>query len=208
VKQRIVAIDTTSEFGSIALVEDGRTVEELLLHSPDGFAHILFPQLQRLMDRHGWKHCPDTGYVAAAGPGSFTGVRVGIAAIKGLAEAAGAKAGVVSSLKAVASFGTAPLRAPLLDARRGEVYAALFDSGLRLKSPEVVACLPHFLSSLPETGVEFLTPTPYLLAHATQTPRALAAALARLGASHLADPITLDANYVRRSDAELKWSDR
>ena len=52
---RIVAIDTTSEFGSLALVEDGQVVEEMLLHSPDGFAHILFPQLVRLMDRHGWR---------------------------------------------------------------------------------------------------------------------------------------------------------
>jgi tRNA A37 threonylcarbamoyladenosine modification protein TsaB len=64
---RIVAIDTTSEFGSLALVEDGQVVEELLLHSPDGFAHILFPQLVRLMDRHGWRFGEVTGYAAGAG---------------------------------------------------------------------------------------------------------------------------------------------
>ncbi len=205
---RIIAIDTTGQFGSIALLEDHATVEELLLESPDGFAHVLFPQLERLMQRHAWRHESVTGYVAAAGPGSFTGVRVGLAAVKGLAEAAGARAAAVSNLEAMASFGTAPLRAPFYDARRGEIYGALYDSSLTLHGHESVAKFPAWHAHLP-TGAELLTPDPSVFqVDATVTPRALAAALGRLGATRLADPVQLDANYVRRSDAELNWIDR
>ena len=205
---RIVALDTTSEFGSIALFEDGQVIEELLLSSPDGFAHVLFPHLERLMSRHGWSWTGVTGYAAAAGPGSFTGVRVGLAAVKGLAEAAGARAAAVSNLQAMASFGTAPLRAPFYDARRGEIYGALYNDRLAPCGPEVVAGFTSWLASLP-AGAELLTPDPAVFAvQATPTPRALAGAIARLAAGRLDDPAALDANYVRRSDAELHWADR
>ncbi|MBI4892889.1 MAG: tRNA (adenosine(37)-N6)-threonylcarbamoyltransferase complex dimerization subunit type 1 TsaB [Acidobacteria bacterium] len=205
---RIIAIDTTGQFGSLALLEDQATVEELLLESPDGFAHVLFPQLERLMQRHGWRPETVAGYVAAAGPGSFTGVRVGLAAVKGLAEATGAKAAAVSNLQAMASYGSAPLRAPFCDARRGEIYGALYDSALSRHGHETVAPFPAWRAHLP-AGAELLTPDPSIFqVEATPTPRALAAAIGRLGAARLVDPVQLDANYVRRSDAELNWTDR
>ncbi|MEJ5367591.1 MAG: tRNA (adenosine(37)-N6)-threonylcarbamoyltransferase complex dimerization subunit type 1 TsaB [Bryobacteraceae bacterium] len=202
---RIVGIDTTSEFGSLALAEEGRVVAEVLLHSPDGFAHVLFQQLERLLKRHGWKWEQVTGFAAAAGPGSFTGVRVGLAAAKGLAEASGALAAAISNLQAMASFGTAPLRAPFYDARRGEIYGALYDDHLEPLGPEVVMKFPAWLASLPP-GAELLTPDPAPFGvKATVTPRALAGAVAMLAFDRLEDPAKLDANYVRRSDAELHW---
>lgn len=205
---RIVALDTTSEFGSIALLEDGEVLEELLLSSPEGFAHLLFPHLERLLRRHGWPWTGVTGFAAAAGPGSFTGVRVGLAAVKGLAEAAGARAAAVSNLQAMASFGTAPMRAPFFDARRGEIYAALYDERLNLCGREVVARFASWRASLPPDA-ELLTPDPTVFGTAaTITPRALAGAVGRLAVDRLADPAALDANYVRRSDAELNWVDR
>lgn len=209
---RIVAIDTTSEFGSLALVENGRVVEEMLLHSPDGFAHILFPQLVRLMDRHGWRFGEVTGYAAGAGPGSFTGVRVGLTAAKGLAETAGLRAAAISNLEAMAAFGSSELRAPFFDARRGEIYAALYNSKLEAVRPERAQPLPEWLASLPREA-ELLTPDAEPFAGAlgawpvTQTPRALAGAIGRLAETRLQDPILIDANYVRRSDAELHWKD-
>jgi len=204
---RIVALDTATEFGSLALVENGTVVEEVPLHSPDGFAHVLFPQLERLLARHEWRWDSVQGFAAGAGPGSFTGVRVGLAAVKGLAEAAGAKAAAVSNLRAIASFGSAPLRAPFLDARRGEIYGAIYDDRLELHGEEVVARLQHWLDTLP-AGVEFLTtdPAPFAVAVSAQAvPRWLAGAIGRLAADLLTDPAALDANYVRRSDAELHW---
>lgn len=202
---RIVAIDTTSEFGSVALAEDRRVVEEMLLHSPDGFAHVLFQHLERLLKRHGWRWEQVTGFAAAAGPGSFTGVRVGLAAAKGLAEASGALAAAISNLQAMAWFGKAALRAPFFDARRGEIYGALYDAHLRLLGPEVVMKFPAWRASLP-AGAELLTPDPAPFGvEATVTPRALAGAVALLAFDRLEDPAKLDANYVRRSDAELHW---
>jgi tRNA threonylcarbamoyladenosine biosynthesis protein TsaB len=205
--KRIVAIDTTGQFGSLALVQDGVVVEEMLLESPDGFAHVLFPHLDKLMLRHGWSHASVTGYAAAAGPGSFTGVRVGLAAIKGLAEAAGARAAAVSNLMAMASYGSAALRAPFFDARRGEIYGAVYDSSLRLIGRETVGPFGAWQESLPAEA-ELLTPAPEVFGVvATKTPRGLAGAIGRLAGTLLADPASIDANYVRRSDAELKWKD-
>lgn len=212
-KTRIVAIDTVSEFGSLALLEDGALLEEVELLAPDGFGHVLFPALIRLMDRHGWRHETVTGYAAGAGPGSFTGVRVGLAAIKGLAEAAGARCAAVSNLKAMALHGSSPIRAPFCDARREQVYGGLFNAALQQLRPEVVEPLDAWLNALPTGDLEFLTPDPgpYLAAlghrQVTITPRALATAIGRLAIEVLSDPAAIDANYVRRSDAELHWKE-
>jgi tRNA threonylcarbamoyladenosine biosynthesis protein TsaB len=210
--KRIVAIDTTSEFGSIALVQDGEVVEETLLHSPDGFGHVLFPRLAQLMEAHGWRFDQVYGFAAGAGPGSFTGVRVGLAAVKGLAETAGVQAAAVSNLEAMASFGASQLRAPFFDARRGEIYAALYDSSLKPVRPAAAQPFAIWLASLPPEA-ELLTPDPSPFAEAasgrsiTTTPRALAGAIGRLALTQLRDPVALDADYVRRSDAELNWKD-
>jgi tRNA threonylcarbamoyladenosine biosynthesis protein TsaB len=200
---RLLAIDTTSESGSIALADDGRVLEEVALDSPDGFAHILFPEIERLLARHGAKITDIEGFAAAAGPGSFTGVRVGLTAAKGLAEAAGRKVVAVSNLQALAWFGTKPLRAPVIDARRGEIFGAVYDADLRLVHSEVVMKYEDFLHTLPAGDVEVIAD-----AH-----EPLAGAIARIAAARFQaglaqDPAEIDANYVRRSDAELMWRDR
>lgn len=146
-------------------------------------------------------------FVAASGPGSFTGVRVGLACIKGLAEALGKPATAVSNLRAIASFGTAPLRAPVLDARRGEVYGAIYNDAGAIVQRETVVKFESWLAALP-TGAEILSPD-YAAdgVPITRTPRELAAAVARLAPAQAGDPAALDANYVRRSDAELFWKE-
>ena len=193
---------------SAALVQDGVVLDEIALHAPEGFGQILFPALERLMARHAWRHESVTGYAAGAGPGSFTGVRVALAAIKGLAEASHAKAAAVSNLEAMATYGSAPIRAPFFDARRGQIYCATYNAALELQGDELVAEFLSWRAALP-AGAELLTPDPALYGvDATTTPRALAGAIGRLAAARLADPVTIDANYVRRSDAELNWVDR
>jgi tRNA threonylcarbamoyladenosine biosynthesis protein TsaB len=204
---RVLAIDTTGAFGSLALLDNGALLEEVPLHAPDGFAHVLYPQLEALLARRGVALDSIDLFAAAAGPGSFTGVRVGLAAVKGLAEGLGRKAAAVSNLRALASFGSAPLRAPFLDARRGEIYGAVYDANLTLVQEEIVAAFPAWRAALPD-GVELLTQDPALfpVEQCTPAPRALAAAVARVAARDGGvDPVALDANYVRRSDAELHW---
>ena len=221
---KILAIDTTREFGSLALAESGRLIEEVLLHSPDGFSPILFDRVRRLLDAHDCAVDRIDCFAAASGPGSFTGVRVGLAAIKGLAEALNKPAVAVSNLKALATFGTAPVRAVVLDARRGEIYGAVYGSDLKVLDPEMVSKFPAWLERLPEGVLEFIaldfTPyrgtlagTRFAQAPVIEAPRAQAAAIAkiawqRLTANQAQDPAALDANYVRRSDAELFWKDQ
>jgi tRNA threonylcarbamoyladenosine biosynthesis protein TsaB len=202
----LLAIDTTSEFGSLALflagAEGDRVLEEVAMHSRDGFAHVMFPEIERLLARHNLKITDVEGFAAAAGPGSFTGVRVGLTAAKGLAEATDRKVVAISNLQAVASFATRALRAPVIDARRGDIYGAVYDAELRLVAPEVVMKLDDWLRTLP-AGTEVIDSPPKLLAGAIAR-----IAARRFQAGLAQDPAEIDANYVRRSDAELMWRDK
>jgi tRNA threonylcarbamoyladenosine biosynthesis protein TsaB len=197
--KRILALDTTGEAGSIALVQHGAVVEELAMQSPDGYAHVLFGEIEALLARRRLSITDIDVFAAAAGPGSFTGVRVGLAAVKGLAEATGKKVAAISNLRAVASFGTKELRAATIDARRGEIYGGVYNSALDLISEEVVMPLPQWLATLPSDAevIEYDS-------------RPLAGAIGKIAAEHpelARDPAEIDANYVRRSDAELLWRD-
>jgi tRNA threonylcarbamoyladenosine biosynthesis protein TsaB len=229
----ILAIDTTSESASIALVDVGQAIlspakcaenvtviEEVLLESPDGFAHVLFDEIDRLLSRHNLAIGQIDGFAVAAGPGSFTGVRVGLTAAKGLAEATGRKVVAVSNLQALASLGTLPLRAVVIDARRGEIYGAVYDAQLNPVRGELVIKYDDWLRTLstgdPKFDLEFITAgfpiTGAGNARVTQAPRALAGAVGKIAASRFAAglaeaPSAIDANYVRRSDAEVSWKD-
>jgi tRNA threonylcarbamoyladenosine biosynthesis protein TsaB len=215
----ILSIDTTSEFGSIALTEGDRTIDEIPLHSPDGFGHILFQRIEQLLARHEVDVNHIDCFAAASGPGSFTGVRVGLTAVKGLAEATGKRVVAVSNLRALAFFGTAPLRAAVLDARRGEVYGAVYNDRLEIVAPEVVIKFPAWVQTLPQCGFEFIAVdfSPFLASvdpniPVITAPRALAAAIGRIASKEYregraSDPVAIDANYVRRSDAELFWKE-
>jgi len=205
-----LAVDTTAEFGSIALGDD-----EVLLHEPRGFSGVLFGQIEALLARQD-KRLEDIDlFAGASGPGSFTGVRIGLAAIKGLAEVLGKPAIAVSNLEALAEYGSADLRATVIDARRGEIYGALYDRSGGQIIPEMVVAFPKFLELLGDREVEWIATDfdPFRQAVAgaktiTTAPRALAGAIAkiamrRLESGAVSDPDSIEANYVRRSDAEL-----
>lgn len=216
---RILAVDTTSAFGSVAVSEDDRVVEQLPLHSPDGFSQVLFEHLERLLRRHDWNIRSVDCFAAASGPGSFTGVRIGLTAIKGLAEAVGRPAFAVSNLQALAACGDSDVRAVVMDARRGEVYGAVYDRELRIVAPEVVVPFRDWMANLPSNVTQVISPNfgPFRPSFHANIPvleeRAIAAAVARIARARLLagehpDPAESDANYVRRSDAELNWVDK
>lgn len=171
------------------------------MESPDGFSHVLFGELEALLARHGWTIRDADAIAAAGGPGSFTGVRVSLAAAKGLAEAAGKPVLAVSNLQAGATFGTGAVRAPWIDARRGEVYGGLYSADLDALGEERVTAFERWRASLPERAELIAVDG-----------RALAGAIARIAAERLArgertSPEAIDANYVRRSDAEMFWKE-
>jgi tRNA threonylcarbamoyladenosine biosynthesis protein TsaB len=201
VSVRVLALDTTGETGSLAVAIDDRIIEQVELHSADGFAHVIFVEIERLLTRHQLTLRDIDCFASASGPGSFTGVRVGLTAAKGLAEATGKKVIAISNLQALAWHGTRPLRAPVIDARRGEIYGAVYNAELECVQEEIVTTYENWRASLPTGDIEIITARPLLAgAIALIAARQFAAGLGK-------DPAEIDANYVRRSDAELLWKD-
>jgi tRNA threonylcarbamoyladenosine biosynthesis protein TsaB len=211
----LLAIDTTSDFGSIALLNDRIVVEEVAIHSPDGFAHVIFQEIDRLLRRHSVQISNLDGFASASGPGSFTGVRMGLTAAKGLAESCRRRMVAVSNLEALAWFGTRALRAPVIDARRGEIYGAVYDTSGNVVQSEVVSKLDAWIGLLPGGDLELIpraVDLPLIPFPVTRAPRELARAVGAIAVDRFArglaiDPAEADANYVRRSDAELFWRD-
>lgn len=213
---KLLAVDVTGDWGSLAILEGASVLEEVELHSPDGFGHMLFPAIQELMAKHSLTLRDLDGFAAASGPGSFTGVRVGLSAVKGLAEALELKVAAVSNLQALASLGRAALRAPVIDARRGQIFGAVYAEDLGIVQEETVMEFSRWAAQLP-ADVELVTrglaiPPELRRFAVTEASRPLAAAIGRIGAWRFGqgmeqDPMEIDANYVRRSDAELFWKD-
>lgn len=215
----MLGIDTTTALGSLALADGGTVIEEMPLHSPDGFGHTVFGEIAALLVRRGLRLADIALFAAAAGPGSFTGVRVGLTAVKGFAAALGKPAAAISNLQALALLGVGSRRAAVLDARRGEIYGAIYDESGTALSRETVAEFGNWLEALPqlETSFVFTDPAPFAAAMDASrfagaaritACRALAGAVARLAWGHAQNPELLDANYVRKADAELFWVDR
>ncbi len=198
-------------------MEDGRIVEEVALFAPDGYGQLLFGQMEALLKRLGIAITAIDCFATARGPGSFTGVRVGLAAMKGLAFATTKPVCAIPNLEAIAFLGSAPLRAAFIDARRQQIFAAIYDEQLKVVSPEVVTSLPQWLSGIGEQDVEFLSTdlAGYELGNrpAKSVGNNLAGVVGRLSYGRFMQglaqhPGELDANYVRRADAELFWEDK
>jgi tRNA threonylcarbamoyladenosine biosynthesis protein TsaB len=221
----LLALDTTSRHGSFALARDGAVLEAVAVEAPDGFGQIVFQHVSDLLKRHGVALSEIDCYAAASGPGSFTGIRVGLTAVKAFAEVHAKPVAAISNLLALASLAEGRYRAPILDARRGEVFAAVYDEQLRPVVHEAAVRWPLFLKSVAEQHVTFIGQTPGIFEAGAAAERQarpnwrytaagepLASAIARLASARHAcgetlPPEAADANYVRRSDAELKWKD-
>ena len=209
-----LAVDTTADRGSIALADEAGVREEVALESPRGFGQTIFGEIEALLQRHGVVLEEIRLFAGASGPGSFTGVRVGLATIKGLAESLGRPAVAISNLEALGALGTGEFRATVIDAHRGEVFAALFKAQGAAVMPEAVLRLSVFVDALGAHSVQWISPDEILLAalpagsNLLLAPAAMAGTIAtlairRLAGGSAADPAIIEANYVRRSDAEL-----
>jgi tRNA threonylcarbamoyladenosine biosynthesis protein TsaB len=205
-----LALDTAATIGSIALADARGVIAEARLEAPGGFGQVLFAEIEALLTRAKVRLADIELYAAASGPGSFTGVRIGLAAIKGLAEVAGKPAVGISNLEALAQFGSAGLRAPVIDARRGDVFAALFAGDGAEVIPASVLPFREFVALVGDRSVEYISADFDPGVPVTSAPVELAATIARLAIARcvsgaLCDPATIEANYVRRSDAEVFW---
>lgn len=211
---RILAVDTSSERGSVCLAADGEVVGEVRLRSSVQHSDRLFRSIDFLF-KYSPFGLPDVElFVAARGPGSFTGLRVGLAAMEAFSSAEKKPASGVSTLEALAWKCKIDeiLLAPVIDARRGEVYGALYrrqDGALtEIRSPEVRRPAEWF-GSLPAGPIVFCGDGALRYEAFIKAPEwsvcpidlYLASALAELAISPNRQP--LSPLYVRRTEAEI-----
>ncbi len=216
----VLGIDTSGKQGGIALWRDGALLDSAPIEGGT-FSAQLIPQVAALLQKHKLKKADLDGFAAASGPGSFTGLRVGLAAVKGLAEILHKPIAMVSVLEALAlSPGRAGKITAALDAQRKEIFLGEFEIAdgraqtLReelLTQPDFVVHLrgeskPAPLVVTSDSSVATLLQEVGLAA--ATVPRPTAADIARIGAAKIArgETVTveqLDANYIRRSDAEI-----
>ena len=193
----ILALDTASDQASVAVRVAGATLSEEAVTTTDGHSHLIFQMIQAALEKAGIGLAEVDCFATACGPGSFTGVRLCMTAMKGLAEAMGKPVIGISNLRALATFGTAELRRPMIDARRGQVYAAVYDSSLRLISEETLGKADDWKSEPQLESITITAPLASAIAYCAELD----------GPGKWHDPAFLDANYVRRSDAEMFWTD-
>lgn len=125
---KILALDTTAKTATAALAEDGKLTAFTVMNTTNTHSVTLIPIIDNLL-RCSEMNIKDIDlFVCSAGPGSFTGVRVGVATVKGFAYAAGKPCIGVSSLEALAMnvISSDGIVCPVMDARRGQLYNALF----------------------------------------------------------------------------------
>ncbi|HET7293992.1 MAG TPA: tRNA (adenosine(37)-N6)-threonylcarbamoyltransferase complex dimerization subunit type 1 TsaB [Vicinamibacteria bacterium] len=136
----LVAADTTTPNGSVALARAGEVLGEVRLGRQEGHSATLLPAIEFLLRSMGLVPAAVDVWAVATGPGSFTGLRVGLSTIQGLALAGGKACVGVSALHANAAraTGRAPRIVALMEAFRQEVYGQQFDAGARpLGGPDV-----------------------------------------------------------------------
>lgn len=125
---RVLAVETSTLAGGVALLDGDRLVGEYVLDISATHSERLMPAIDRVVADAGWRPAAIEGLAVAIGPGSFTGLRIGLAAVKGLALALGIPVAGVPTLDAMAEslpFADLPV-CPVLDARKGEVYCSLY----------------------------------------------------------------------------------
>ncbi len=136
----VLGIDTSTPASAVCVVrEDGECFEHepaaAALEQAPAHSRDLLAAVAHCLDRAGLAY-PDIGAVAVGtGPGAFTGLRIGVVTARALARAHGAQLRPVSSLAALAAGIDAPVALPLIDAGRGEVFAALYEDGTRVVDP-------------------------------------------------------------------------
>lgn len=127
----LLAVDTTTPSGSVALLKGPSLVAEINHDSPATFSERLLPAVRFLLESCGWSIQDVKGFAVAVGPGSFTGIRIGLSTVKSFAYSSGKRIAPVSTLAALARkirFPQNRLVCPLIDAKKNEVYGALFQS--------------------------------------------------------------------------------
>jgi tRNA threonylcarbamoyladenosine biosynthesis protein TsaB len=206
----LLAIDTSGRQGGITLAR-GDTQVEIIESTPiqgGTFSAELIPQIAELLAKHGYSAKQLEAFVAVTGPGSFTGLRVGLTAVKGLAEVLNLPIATLTSLEVLlTAAGAQENTMAVLDAGRDEVYVAVQIGGKReesLMTAGEAASLAN-LNRLRVVAAEASTASKFPKAEVVQycsTEVSARMGFEKLRAGNTVDVLALDANYIRKSEAE------
>ena len=225
---KILGIDTSTLCASVGLMDDGEVISDYLLNIPVTHSERLIGAIEFVLKE---ARCPIgnlDGWAISLGPGSFTGLRIGVSTVKGLAFATGKPVAGVSTLDVLASqiALTPHLICPILDARKKEVYTAFYryeEGGSLKRQSDYQAIRPEdlvkkikeqtiflgdgvktygdfLLNSLPSLAI--FPPAPLHFSHGSM--------VAKLGFELLKKGEGLDLStfaplYIRPSEAEMRW---
>lgn len=228
---KVLSVDTAEQGCSIAIVEDGVPLAVRFESGLKNHSVTLMPMISQLVGDAGSHRLKDLdGFIVSRGPGSFTGLRIGISTVKGLAMAAGRPVAGISTLDGVAwrlSHADRPVCA-MLDARRKEVYCAVyrFSRGRLTEKSREMALSPGDAVRLAGPDALFVGSGAAVygpeIRNRLKQKGAIAPAIQHpVGAEVLAhvffqdpdtcpmgDPATLMPVYIRRSDAEIHFRKR
>lgn len=217
---RVLAVDTSSERGSVCVVDSHEVVGEVRIASSIQYSERLFRSIEFLFLHLPFRLSDVDVFAAARGPGSFTGLRVGLAAMEAFVAAHGKRGVGVTTLEALTwktGIRNMPI-APVVDARRGDIYGALYrridgNAGLDTlveERPPVVLKPAEWLTSLPREPLIFcgdganryrslIEEQPEWSIHSMDL--YLASTIAELAATTNSGPLA--PLYVRKTDAEI-----
>src|SRR5438445_4746153 len=230
---RFIVVDAADARGSVGVFDDAGLLFMEAHSSDEDYSSWLLPAVKRALSACSLSLSQLDGYAVCAGPGSFTGLRVGLTTVKAWTEIHRKPIAAVSRLEALALGGQyiqEQLVATFLDARRKQVFAALYArsvDGLALAGEEAVTPLEDFVARVEGEckgqTVRWVSPDAALLealpdwqvlgakGHVLERvapPFALPLgqlAYRKFRNGETTDALSLDANYVRRSDAEVFW---
>ena len=226
----ILGIETSTKTGSVAIVSEYGVIAQYSLNIEVTHSERLMATVDRVLQDTGFTMADMDGYAVAIGPGSFTGLRIGLSTVKGLALVTGKPVAAVPTLKALAwnlPYAAYPI-CPMLDARKHEVYAATYrfeGSALVYDMAEAVISLSRLSERISEKTL-FTGEASHLFHKDIREifgDRALfapltailpsAASVAEIGLDMMksgkqADPDNLTPMYIRRPEAEVVWEKR
>lgn len=216
---RILGIETSTRAASVAVSFDGKILAESLRESPQSFSETLMPQVEEVIKVSGAFENLDAVAVSI-GPGSFTGLRIGLATAKALSYAWGIKIIGVPTLQALSyNFPSAKVF-PLIDAQKNRAYCQMFEKCSPLSKLEVLPIDEAILRAGKLDGEIFLCgdvlhkikiplpPNIKLSPPNLKMPRASSVAICAEDLKTFDNVMNLEPLYVRRAEAEELWEKR
>ena len=226
----ILGIETSTKTGSVAIVSEEGVIAQYSLNIEVTHSERLMATVDRVLQDTGFTMSDMDGYAVAIGPGSFTGLRIGLSAVKGLALVTGRPVAAVPTLKALAwnlPYSAYPI-CPMLDARKSEVYTATY----RFEGSALVYGMAEAVISLSQLS-ERISEKTLFTGEASQLFRKdilelfgdrarfapisailpSAASVAEIGLDMIksgkqTDPDNVTPMYIRRPEAEVAWEKR